>query len=517
MEILKDIFLYNQDSPLLFTQLLFWVFFAVVLIVFSLIYKKKLIRTAFLFISSLFFYWKTGGYFFVLLLITTFVDFYVGKFIFLAKTKQKKKILLLISLVFNLSILAYFKYSYFIIGSINSVFHTDIQVVNLFAQWTNSLTNTHFDVSSIILPVGISFYTFQSLSYVIDISKGKLKPVDNIIDYGFFVTFFPQLVAGPIVRATHFIPQIYQKFKLTKDDFGHAIFLIMNGLIKKMIISDYISINFVDRVFDSPLSYSGFENLMATFGYGIQIYCDFSGYTDIAIGVALLLGFRIPINFNSPYKAKNISDFWKRWHISLTSWFRDYLFFPLALRFSKKLKKQKYAFIKADYIIYFYAALFTFIITGLWHGAAWRFVVWGAIHGIWIVSHRFWITHIRKKRRKSKINNFFSVAITFILLNFTWIFFRATDQQHISDMFYQIFMHFSWEVIPEMIISYKVVFVLIIGGYIIHWLPKNFKIIYENCFKATPVWAKAVIVAIVVITCYQAISSDVQPFIYFQF
>jgi len=517
MDKLRDILMYNPEKPLLFTSLYFWLFFIIVLVLFTATYKSKKLRSRVLFFLSMFFYWKTSGFFIALLLITTFTDYHTGRFIYHSKESWKRKTGLWISILVNIGLLLYFKYTYFITGTFNEIFHVEYQAINIFSKTANGIFNTGFDIYKIILPVGISFYTFQSLSYVIDMYKKKIKPVANIIDYGFFVTFFPQLVAGPIVRASHFIPQIYQNYSVSKEDFNRAVFLILNGLIKKMIISDYISINFVDRVFDSPLSYSGFENLTAIFGYGIQIYCDFSGYTDIAIGLALLLGFRIPLNFNSPYKARNIADFWQRWHISMTSWFRDYIFMPVAFKFSKGLKKQKYGVIKADYIIYFFAALFTFLVTGLWHGAAWRFVLWGGIHGVWLVAHRFWITHIRKKKKKSSVNRFFSILFTFILVNLIWVFFRSPDMTHINNMFYQVIHDFGWNLIPEMLVAYKNIFILISIAYIIHWLSTGIKTKYQGWFAATPVWSKVLIAAITIIGCYQAISAGSQPFIYFQF
>ncbi|MBC8342734.1 MAG: MBOAT family protein, partial [Bacteroidetes bacterium] len=450
-------------------------------------------------------------------LFTTFLDYYIGKWTFRAQKKSFKKAWVAVSLVLNLGILAYFKYTYFFVDIFNAIFNTHVEVINIAAQWANSSLGTSFDITKIILPVGISFYTFQSLSYVLDISRGKLKPVNNILEYGFYVTFFPQLVAGPIVRAAQFIPQLYKKYQLTKDEVHYALFLILNGLMKKMIISDYISINFVERVFDTPLQFTGFENLMAIYGFGIQIYCDFSGYTDIAIGVALLLGFRLPLNFNSPYKAENITDFWKRWHISLTTWFRDYLFLPIAFRVSAKLKREKYWGLKTEYYIYLVAGLILFHLTGLWHGAAWRFLIWGGLHGFALVVHRFWRGMISRKKQKSMLNHFISVFITFNLVSFAWIFFRAKDMGIVEQMIRQVFSSFSWTLIPQIFIGYWEVFALMIAAYMIHWLPTSFKTKYISWFKNSPVWTKGLIVILVVFLCYQASSSEVQTFIYFQF
>lgn len=227
------------------------------------------------------------------------------------KGRWKRKGLVTLSLGVNLGLLAYFKYTNFLGGVIAS------------------LMGGEFTALDIFLPVGISFFTFQSLSYTIDVYRKDIKPLTNILDYAFYVSFFPQLVAGPIVRARDFIPQIRKPLFVSQEMFGRGIFLILSGLFKKAIISDYISVNFVERIFDNPTLYSGVENLMGVYGYALQIYCDFSGYSDMAIGIALLLGFHFNLNFNSPYKSASITEFWRRWHISLSSWLRDYLYISL--------------------------------------------------------------------------------------------------------------------------------------------------------------------------------------------
>ena len=288
-----------------------------------------------------------------------------------------RRVFILFSIISNLGILAYFKYTGFIVNTINDLLELIIKVYDFLAAFSNSHLGTSFNISNIILPVGISFFTFQSLSYTIDVYRKKMEPVRNIIDFGFYVSFFPQLVAGPIVRASEFIPQLYSEFQLAKREFSHALFLISKGLIKKIIISDFIAINFIDRVFDAPSIYSGFENLMAVYGYGLQIYCDFSGYTDIAIGVALILGFRLPVNFNSPYKAASITDFWKRWHISLSRWLKDYLYIPLGGNRKGKIRTN-------------INLMITMLLGGLWHGASLRFIIWGGLHGIGLVINRIW-------------------------------------------------------------------------------------------------------------------------------
>lgn len=495
---------YHEKTPLLFTQLYFWGFFGVVLLVYSFVYKKNTLRTLFLLLFSLFFYYKSGGYFIFLLIFTILSDYLLGRLIYSASNHRLKKLWVSLSVIVNLSVLAYFKYFYFFIDSINQLFQTHLEAVNIFSKWSNELTGSHFDISTIILPVGISFFTFQSLSYTLDIYRNKLNPVKNILDYALFVSFFPQLISGPIVRASAFIPQISHKYNLSGAESGHAIFLILNGLIKKIIVADFISINLVDRIFDSPLSYSGFENLMAVYAYTLQIYCDFSGYTDIATGVALLLGFRLPVNFNSPYKATSVRDFWRRWHISLSTWLRDYLY--ISLGGSRKGKFRTYLNL-----------FLTMLLGGLWHGANIRFVIWGTLHGLGLVVNRLWdgINPIRNK--SNRFYRLFSIVFTFHFVAFAWMFFRAENINSVLNMLEQISHHFDFVQIPQIITGYKSVFLIVGFAYLVHWLPASFKETYRGWFIQTPVAAKVAATVLIVFFLYQSKSSALQPFIYFQF
>ncbi|MBC8111534.1 MAG: MBOAT family protein, partial [Verrucomicrobia bacterium] len=377
-EILHNLFVFDPRSPLIFTNALFWFFFGFVLLVYQFIYPKNRLRNSFLLIFSIFFYYKSSGFYFVMLLITTLIDFVMGKLIFSTQNRVQKQLFVAVSVGINLLMLGYFKYAYFFSGLWNGVFESALQPVNYLAIWTNFFMGSSLDISKIILPVGISFYTFQSISYAIDIYREKLKPVQNFLDFAFFVSFFPQLVAGPIVRAIDFVPQISQPYRLSKAEFNHAIFLIINGLIKKILISDYISGNFVDRIFETPVNYSGFENLMAVYGYTIQIYCDFSGYTDIAIGVALLLGYRLTLNFNAPYTAISITDFWRRWHISLSTWLRDYLYIPLGGNRS------------ISFFTYFFVIACLF---GILFAEGWQWIDAGILTGLLV----FWALWLRFK------------------------------------------------------------------------------------------------------------------------
>ncbi|MDR0540919.1 MAG: MBOAT family protein [Dysgonamonadaceae bacterium] len=422
---MKELFTFDTNSPLLFTQFYFWIFFVLVFAGFALLEKKIAWRNAFLCFASLFFYYKTSGLFVLILLFTTVFNFYQAKFIHRASTEKRQRMYLWIGLAGNLFFLCYFKYAYFITDILNNWLGIHLRIFDAFAWAGNILGGKErFNVSDILLPVGISFYTFQNISYLMDVFRKRIRPVKEILNFGFYVTFFPQLVAGPIVRASEFVPQIYKPYHLGRKQFGLAVFWILNGLAKKIILSDYIAVNFVDRVFDNPTMFSGFENLVALFGYSLQVYADFSGYTDIAIGVAMLMGFYLPKNFNSPYKATNPGDFWKRWHISLSNWLKDYLYIPLggnrnttfatysvivtigviAVILSGSGWVGLFLFLTmgvVSYTAYTYPQsrkkintnlnlMNTMLLGGLWHGASWNFVIWGGLNGIGIVLYKFW-------------------------------------------------------------------------------------------------------------------------------
>jgi len=421
---MKNIFTFDASTPLLFTHYYFWVFFTVVFAGLVLLKSKVAWRNAFLCFASLFFYFKTSGLFVLILFFTTIFNFYQAKLIH-HTSGVLRKISLCMGLMVNLFFLCYFKYAYFVTDMLNQIFGMDLRIFNSFAWVGNVLAGTQrFDVSLILLPVGISFFTFQNISYIVDVFRKRVGPVSKIWDFGFYVTFFPGLVAGPIVRANEFVPQIYKPFFLGRKQFGIAVFWILNGLIKKIILSDYIAVNFVDRVFENPMMFTGFENLAALFAYSLQVYADFSGYTDIAIGVAMMMGFYLPKNFNSPYKATSPSDFWRRWHLSLSTWLKDYLY--ISMGGNRNATFASYSIIivigiiavilsgsiwvgavicvaaaSTAYLAYAFPhtkqkintnvnLMNTMLIGGLWHGASWNFVIWGGLNGIGIVFYKFW-------------------------------------------------------------------------------------------------------------------------------
>jgi D-alanyl-lipoteichoic acid acyltransferase DltB (MBOAT superfamily) len=452
----------------------------------------------------------------------------------------------------NLFVLSYFKYAYFFTDSVNHLLGTQWQVSHWLANWGNQLASAnYFTVDKIVLPIGISFFTFQALTYCIDIYRNKLKPIDSAADFGLFVTFFPQLVAGPIVRAGEFIPQINRATNISKQDFDSGLFLILKGMIKKMIFADYIAMHFMDKVFDAPAMFSGFTNVMAMIGYSLQIYGDFSGYTDIAIGLALLMGFKLPQNFNSPYKALNTSDFWRRWHISLSSFLKDYLYIPLGgnkmvsygsviitlvlitgVIFAIGDVKTGLLATGSVLLIVFFALVFpvfrklvftninimlTMLIGGLWHGASWKFVIWGGLNGLGILVYKYW-RHISPwEKYDNRFSVFWKILLTFTFITFTRIYFRGESMEQINAWFNQVATNMGWDTAWNVIVKYKTVFIVMFLGYLTHWLPVRTKVAIEHYFAESHIVTKVVLSVLTGIICYQAYSASFQPFIYFQF
>ena len=432
---LTNLFAFDSSHPLLFTQFHFWAFFFIAYFGFCLIVSigekherrklthlptgqriskaRRLWRNGYLFLVSLFFYYKTSGNYVALLIFSTIVGYLLGIwFDNLAyrqastgkSTQRFRKNLMIAGVIINLGVLCYFKYAYFF---------TDI---------FNTIASTHYSIANaILLPVGISFFTFQNISYIVDVYKGKVRHADNILDFGFYTTFFPQLVAGPIIRADQ---QLYKPYFLSRRQFGIAVFWIMNGLFKKLILSDYLAVSFVDRIFENPLLYTPFENFSALLIYSLQVYADFSGYTDIAIGVAMLMGFYLPTNFRSPYKATNPAGFWKRWHISLSNWLKDYLYIPLGgnrnstlgtyliptimLMVVVLMAKTRWVTLAAIVAVLVLSVVYlifprhrkdfntnlnnfdTMLLGGMWHGASFNFITWGALNGLGILVYKSW-------------------------------------------------------------------------------------------------------------------------------
>ena len=550
-ELVQGWLTYESSSPLLFTQKYFWIFFAVVMGGYSLVYKHTARRNIFLFLASLFFYYKTSGFYFFILIFSTVVDYFIGRAIYRNKVSWQRQSLVALSVVVNLLVLGYFKYAYFVADFIFDLTGIEIHVQNTFALWTNKALGTNFVFEKILLPVGISFFTFQTISYSVDIYRGHIKPVKNILDFGFYVSFFPQLVAGPIVRASEFIPQLYQPYSLTRAEAGLGIFWILNGLLKKLFLADYLAVQFIDRVFDNPQLYSGFETMSALFGYSMQVYADFSGYTDVAIGIALLLGFTLPKNFNSPYKASSVADFWRRWHLSLSTWLRDYLYIPLggnregsfasyaivtifcvfialivgnplvtlmltlvliggylAIRYSKAAENWVNTNINL---------MLTMVLGGLWHGSSWNFVTWGTLNGLGLVVYKNWKKISPWADRTKWYNRAIGLVLTLIFITFTRAWFRSPTWDGAIALLTKIPTEFGWATAGEVLVGNWKYFLVLLGGYLIHWVPSKNKAQLRHWVSHSSPGVLFLLVVAATLVIYQILSAEVQPFIYFAF
>jgi D-alanyl-lipoteichoic acid acyltransferase DltB (MBOAT superfamily) len=553
MERLIQLFSFDEAQPLIFTQLDFWIFFLIVLSIFSFIQKHKLTRSIFLFVVSLFFYFKTSGLLVLLLSASIILNYFIGRGLGKASSKVYKKVFVTLSVLFNLLTLGYFKYAYFFTDSFNEMFHTKYEVFNIFARMANSFMGAGSFADNIVLPVGVSFFTFQSISYVVDIYRKEVQPVQNFFDYAFFVSFFPQLVAGPIVRARDFIPQIRKPFQLNHNEFSWAIIQIVKGILKKVVLADYIAIHFIDKVVDAPEAFPGFISILAMWGYSLQIYGDFSGYTDIAIGVSRLMGFKLLENFNSPYKAINVADFWRRWHKSLGSWLRDYLYIPLGgnrgggigtyiativilifLVFITQWYWLIFIYLGLMLLYIVFSLLFvnfkkyihrdlnlliTMVLGGLWHGASENFVIWGAMNGIALILYNHWKKISPYEQLNNWVVHIWKIFITFNFITFTRIWFRLEKDGAPSQMLHQIWHNFelNQDSISILLDGFDIALIVMLIGYIIHWLPGKTKLFGEKLFTKLPMYVQSIVVAIILVFVYQAFSDTFKPFVYFQF
>lgn len=498
-KLLHELTHYQPDHPLFYTGMAFWIAFALILGFYSLVYRDSLSRNSYLLAASWYIYYQMNGAFLSLLVFSCLSNYGFG---LLINRFRKNRFWVAFAIAFNLTLLGYFKYAYFFTGSVNELFGTNYVVFNWLGWLFNQVHAGIADVHSIVLPIGISFYTFQAISYLCDVRQQRMDAVRNPLDFSFYLSFFPQLVAGPIVRAAAFIPQLYQRYRLSSEELSHAVFLILKGLLKKMVIADFLALNFVDRIFDAPGVYSGLENLLAVYAYSIQIYCDFSGYTDIAIGLALILGYKIPVNFNAPYQATSLTDFWRRWHISLSLWLRDYLYIPLGGNRKGSLRMHL-------------NLLITMLLGGLWHGASWRFVIWGAIHGLGLSVEKLlpkWL-----KNRGSRKTNFVKGFITFQLVSLAWIFFRAPDMATVHRLFFQLQHHFIPQLTAEGTRNYAPTMGILLLGFVLIWFPYGLKERIRGLFIHLPFVVQVVACVLVFVLIQSISSSDIQPFIYFRF
>ncbi len=497
---------------MLFNSFIYLIFLTALLPIFYILPGRKS-KNIYLLISSYAFYaywdWRFCGF----IALLTIINFYIGKNLGSASDTviiKKRKMLFWSGIIFNLGILIFFKYFNFFIGSFGVFF-------SLFGTSTDDL---HLNL---IIPLGISFYTFQNISYVTDVFRKKISPEYSLTDFALYVSFFPKLIAGPIERPGNFLPQLKKKLAASKAQLSEGITLIITGLFKKIMIGDTAG-RYVDNIFKNLEYYSSYEIIAALLLFTIQIYADFSGYTSIARGSAKLFGIELMKNFEQPYFSKNISEFWRRWHISLSNWLRDYLYLPLSYSISRNLPKEKYFGLKSDYIIYILSTMVTFTLCGLWHGASWNFVIWGALHGLFLTVHRSMILNKKALTHKAvrslfrfsgrSLQSAISIIFTFISIVLSFIFFGLVSLTDVAIFFEKIIF---WEnsentlLFTSVIIAYgAAVFIFDL----LEYKTGSHEFILKIRSKGI-VWG--ILSAIFFVTLIYMFIAEPLPFVYFQF
>lgn len=468
---------------MIFTEFRFLIFFLIVFCVYWGL-QHNTIRKIWLLLCSYTFYAAWDWRFLSLIIASTMIDYTVG--IMLSRTDRvsQRKAWLIVSLVANLGFLGFFKYYNFFVESASKM----LDFIGLSAD---------LQTLNIILPVGISFYTFQTLSYSVDIYLGKLKTTKNLLDLAVYVAFFPQLVAGPIVRASTFIPQLLQRREFGSVDLRACLILFLIGFIKKACISDNLA-PVVDQYFDSPEIYSSLSAWAAVLSYAVQIYCDFSGYSDMAIACAGILGYELCLNFDFPYFSSNITEFWRRWHISLSTWLRDYLYIPLGGNRGQKIFTYK-------------NLMFTMLLGGLWHGASWNFVIWGGLHGLALIIHREWSRYMAAYTGFTKIRTVLGSLLTFYWVCIAWILFRSVDLQSAIKIVRSFVFFNSTGTQHFGIPTFGIV--VLLG--IIHWV--GYQGLFSEWWRRLSGWNFAVFYGFSVSVVIPFMSTSYAPFIYFQF
>lgn len=475
---------------LLFSDISFWLVFVFFLAFYALIRRYSRIGMLLYVIAfSLLFFWLANGWLMLLLPLVAAVSWWAARILTppqgaISKAKSLRRITLTMTIIVVLLPLLYYKYCNFFLSSLNE------------------LVESNFSLFDIVLPVGISFFTFQAISYVVDVYNGRFSLKVSFLEYLFYLSFFPLLLAGPITRAETLLPQIRRHHSVSERCLYLGLWLVVLGLIKKCIIADYIA-QYNDWIFTDPLAYSGFECLMGILGYTVQIYCDFSGYSDMSIGIAALLGFRLRENFAFPYRAHNPSEFWRRWHISLSTWFRDYLYIPLGG--NRRGRARTYI-----------NNIITMLVAGLWHGASWMFVIWGAIHGLGLVVHKMLLPMLKKMPNNALVR-LLSGSLCFLFVAFAWVFFRSES----VEIVWLLLSH----TVSDFDIAYLVPFVqvrfswtlLVLLPLLAQWISdRGFRRLQVR-FICLPWWIKLIVFALTLQMVLQFSTSNVQPFIYSQF
>jgi D-alanyl-lipoteichoic acid acyltransferase DltB (MBOAT superfamily) len=485
--VLKNLFLFNPTAQISFISAYFLFAFTILVLIYSFVSNNLQARKWLLIVFNFFFYYKLTGLLSLIILAPVIVDFYCAKAIFSTESERRKKLFMYLSIFCSLGLLVYFKYT------------------NFFLVIVNAISGNSVSLLKIIVPIGISFYVFRSISYIQDVYNEKIDPVKNFNDYLLYMTFFPLLISGPITRAELFAPQIEDKNLVTKDKIQEGLFLIFKGIIKKAIFADYLSL-YVAMIFNTPEGYTGLENLVGIICFTIQLYLDFSGYTDIAVGISRILGFDIGINFNEPLKSRSISDFWRRWHISLSEWLRDYLYFPLNYYF-RKLKT--FGAILAMFI--------TFFICGIWHGTTILFILFGLMHGLALS----WEIFIRKYKTENKIIKAIAPSLgwlmTFCFIVVTFISMRADNLNSALGILTGIFTKMDYSKAILFITVQGMFTAMLITAIALIFAPTFLKEKFKGLFLKTPLLIKVAFFIVIVQIIVEMENQNIVPFIYAQY
>ena len=440
---------FNALSPMTLASGFFLFAFVLFMSGYMLVRRMANLRNIYVLLFSLYFYYKLSGLYLLLLLFVAVSDFLIGGCVARCKEQgRSSRGWVALSVVINVAILTYFK------------------ATNTFVDWFNGLYGDGtLDIESVVVPAGVSFFVFQSLAYVIDISRGTISPLHKFSDYLFLLAFFPKMFLGPLVRAKEFIPQIESGgLVISREDLGRAVTLIAGGLIKYAVIAKSLGVLFVNPAFEGELGDGGLVALMGIYGFTLQIYCDFSGYSDIAVGVALLMGFRLPDNFNAPYHSATITEFWRRWHISLSTWLKDYLY--ISLGGNRRGSVRTYLNL-----------IITMFLGGLWHGVGLTFVAWGLLHGVALALHKVWMRLVPAAKsvgaEMKPFSRVLATIFTFHLVAFGWLLFAAEDMAEVGDMLNRIIYNFSFADFLPMVQKSGVAMVLMVIGYVMHAMPRG--------------------------------------------
>lgn len=477
---------------MLFNSPEYFLFLGVATALFWILRTRVNARLGMLFVFSSAFYMAWNPKYIVLILAPTLLDYYVAKWIAASSSQRAKKALLAVSVTTNLALLGTFKYYNFFATATT-------QAVHLFGR------EIELPFLDVLLPVGISFYTFETLSYTIDVYRGKIPPAKSLIDFCVFITYFPKLVAGPILRAAEFLPQLRATPELRKAQVSEGVFLILTGLVKKVAIADYLSVNLVDRVFDSPHLFTATEVVVGLYAFTMQIYCDFSGYTDVARGSAKLMGLELRENFDRPYQSESPAAFWRRWHMTLSTWLRDYLYYPLGG--SKCSPARAYVNL-----------WLTLFLIGIWHGASWNFVLYGAIQATAMVVHRFFYRMRRAGRAEQDVapDSFalraFKVWSCLQFVVFSRILFRASDLENAWDVTRRL-----WSGTSSVAQISSGIWLVLALSFTAHYLPRKWFEDVKAWFGRMPAEAQGLTAAGVFAGLALVATSQVVPYIYFQF